>query len=457
MGDLLQQVDSMGRGDSHKVSDFGGGDSMSSHSPGGGSGYGPSFHNSDVDRSDDGAPAAAARRGTAAPPGAAAEGDDDQPPDGQPRAKRQRKAAENINKEHFKARFHTFKHAENLDCPQAEPMFCALQYSNHILATPVCRSKMEYLLARTASSTVNELSLKENHLTKVDPFSTSLLFEASKIGAFSQRKWHWDMNPLPASHPLGHSKRYTKQQQQQRLVNKQQETEALFLRRPILVQNDIFSKGDDIIVGHEAAEKNLPRKPVEETTPEELLERIKSTFAAVKRPAVHPTDPSIQVKAEYPIVPHETNWVQDFRQVTFDEDVDIKELEEENPSVFWGEQKLAKSFFGLLQPDDRGEHKLDRSYMWVNKGQWEATREDDKAVLWVFPPKKSKMPVKFLPIANKMIMKKMLAQLQTGQSSAHTGFGVGRKRIQWRDRNVAETRRDHKKLAELMPESEDEK
>eukprot|EP00392_Amoebophrya_sp_AT5.2_P004842 g4851.t1 len=383
--------------------------------------------------------------------------------DGGPRPKRQRTEKSGANT-HYKARFHSVfaVPSANKQGPGAgaagqgaaatnggqdhdakrvlvENLFCAFPY---IVATPssgTTGKKMHSFAEGAVKGAVAELNLSNSESEQVDAFNYSLMLHAGAPGPFSRRKYVWDPKPLPVTHPLGVNKRYTKEQQKQRLVNKQQETEALFLRRPILVQNDIFTKGDDIVVGAEAAEKNLPRKPEEEQTPQQILDRVLATFTDVKKTAVHPYL-NVKVKKELELLPDAKLWPTSFRSVIFDEETQIAESED-NPAVFWGETKLGKSYFGLLKPDAGGEHRLERAYIWSNKGAWEAAREEQSTMLLQFGDSKTKK-VRFCPISNKMRMKKMLAQLQTG---INTDFDVGRKHVEWRAASAAEENQDHKK------------
>jgi len=52
-------------------------------------------------------------------------------------------------------------------------------------------------------------------------------------------------------HPLAVNKSRNPIEEHKKKIQQEQQTEALFLRKPILVQNDLYSKGDDIIVGYE--------------------------------------------------------------------------------------------------------------------------------------------------------------------------------------------------------------
>ncbi|CAD7960256.1 unnamed protein product [Amoebophrya sp. A25] len=369
---------------------------------------------------------------------------------GEPAAKRRRAGATgngNIGHSaepdrHFSVRFHDVPSTHTRD------VFCALEYNRDILDPSI--PKMHYLAAEKAHPV--PLDLVDSNATKVDSYGTGLMLGCLKPREFCRRREGLHMNPLPAGHPLGVNKRYTAEQQKQRLVNKQQETEALFLRRPILVQNDIFAKGDDIVVGHEAVEKNLPRKPVEAATPEEIASRIEATFQNAKEGAVHPEHGSkVKVKSETPILPNASMWATNFRTVLFDESTNIP-FEKENPALLWQESKMGKEFLGLLKPDASKEHKLERAYVWVNAGEWQQSRSSDESeFLLLSLPGKPNKPAKFVQIPNKLRVKKMLAQLQSG-SATTADFDIGRKRVEWRHQNKAEEDRDHNKLREVLEE-----
>lgn len=68
---------------------------------------------------------------------------------------------------------------------------------------------------------------------------------------FSHRRAKLAAAPPPFNHPLAGGRQYNEQYNEDRAKLKEMENEALFLRRPIQVQNDIYTKGDDIVVGYE--------------------------------------------------------------------------------------------------------------------------------------------------------------------------------------------------------------
>jgi len=133
----------------------------------------------------------------------------------------------------------------------------------------------------------------------------------------------------------------------------------------------------------------------------------------------------------------------------------VIQVSKDNPAILWEESKLGKKFFGLLKPDASGaEHRLERAYVWQNAGEWEQTRDEEQCLLFQVPDKAStsrpeKNVVKFCRVANKIRVKKMLAQLQTG-SAMSSDFDISRKNVEWRIPTVAEERKQTELLREML-------
>jgi len=236
--------------------------------------------------------------------------------------------------------------------------------------------------------------------------------------------------------------------------------EALYLRRHLLVSNDLYTDGLAFKHGVEGAEKVVRREPVEVPKKQNLQDRIEATFQNVKAAPVHPSKPQMKVKRILPLAPNRELWTYPYSQVKFDE-VPLPE-EGENadvPSIMYKSTPSPRltAFAVFKWEHDSGHHKLSKSYVWDNVGEAINGGVGKNYVLLEWPAtNEAKNEVLFLKLANKLRLKKLTARVQKQKRAYEKQtFGTDTMVINWRDPTAAELEKEQEAqrlLSEHIPQ-----
>jgi len=219
-----------------------------------------------------------------------------------------------------------------------------------------------------------------------------------------------------------------------------QQTEALFLRRPLLTSNELYGERR-YKHGIDAPEKKLTRKTSEECTVGMLADRIEKTFSACRK-VIHPTNRQMKVRRIMPLHPNRDLWVHPYAQVKYDEPPII--TDHTVPPVLVKATKTLTTAFAVYQYNEREEtHDIDRSYIWDNQGaSMMAADNPFKLVEWPVYNRGdlTQRPVLFSQVSNKIRLKKLTARLPNERQGEH--FRSRFMSITWRNPTDEETQRE---------------
>lgn len=275
------------------------------------------------------------------------------------------------------------------------------KYNVNLLNRPVYRDQMKLLdppEIKDVEEGFQKALVKKIGNSEVEKFGDAVPLGSMYIHPlFNKRVQQYGMTEsLNAEHPLfalikKERGLESEEEKNARLQKKQEETEALFLRRAILVQNDLNAQGDALVLGHHAAEKNLRREPPEERTAEDLVKGCFLTFTQaeeIEKAALDMANPAVQHPDErarkpgpkymrlvknYPLMPNYEAWATDMRQVAFDEAIHINPLNRDkknhNREVVDGVNGIEKAslLWGVNERDMDGNPKLGLSFALMQK------------------------------------------------------------------------------------------
>jgi len=236
------------------------------------------------------------------------------------------------------------------------------------------------------------------------------------------------------------------------------EKEALFLRRGMLITNNLQTDGLKFRHGVEGAEKMLVREPPEDLDKMTFVERVERTFKDVQKPPVHPTKPNMKVKRVMPFVPNRDLWAHPYIQVKYDESPVLPALQKVPPVLYKATPSPLLTAFAIFQfNDDSQAHELDRSYAWDNQGECAMAAEEESEfalVEWPAQPRPdeevTKQNVMFSSIQHEYRLRKLTALIPF-QRRTFEGqlFGAKSLSVAWRNPTDEENERD-KTVAEAM-------
>jgi len=285
----------------------------------------------------------------------------------------------------------------------------------------------------TLSEATEDEGLLVNNLSAMDELVNSL--PGSRPGNASK------LIMLPQDDPLLHD--FTSEsidlalKQAEEKEEQTAKTEALFLRRTMLITNDLVTDGMRFKHGIEGAEKAIVREVIPEDTKENILKRVNNTFKTVKKNFKHPKNPNLKIKRTLEFIPNRELWAHPYAQMKFDEAPSLpEERQDEIPSIIYKATPTPRlTGFAVFQHQkETGLHELERSYAWDN--QMESTEEKShKFMLLEWPAEDScREAVLFSKISGKLRLKKLTARVQKQKKAYEKQvFGTEAMRIIWRD------------------------
>lgn len=236
-------------------------------------------------------------------------------------------------------------------------------------------------------------------------------------------------------------------------AKKMEAKEALFLRRGLLIQNDLYNDGYHFKHGTDAPEKNITRKPPADESRQEMIERVNRTFETVKKTPVHPTKKNLKPKRVLQLVPNRELWTHPYAQMKFDEVPSLpEERNNEIPPVIYKATPTSRlTAFAVFQHQKAtGEHELDRSYAWDN--QQDASNDKGDFVLIDWPENDNRNQVFFSRVSNKIRLKKLTARVQKQRCVYQKQvFGTDAIKINWREPTAEEEAAEALQMATLHP------
>lgn len=229
------------------------------------------------------------------------------------------------------------------------------------------------------------------------------------------------------------------------------EKEGLYLRRGMLITNDLNTDGLKFRHGVEGAEKQVVREAPVQLDKMTLIERVERTFQEVAKPPVHPKKPNMKVKRIMPFFPNRDLWAHPYIQVKYDEPPILPALQKVPPVLYKATPSPLLTAFAIFQfNDDSQAHELDRSYAWDNQGECAMAAEEESEfalVEWPAAPRPdeevTKQNVMFSSIANEYRLRKLTALIPF-QRRTFEGqlFGTKSLSIAWRHPTEEENERD---------------
>eukprot|EP00397_Hematodinium_sp_SG-2012_P024299 GEMP01025301.1.p1 GENE.GEMP01025301.1~~GEMP01025301.1.p1 ORF type:complete len:515 (+),score=110.55 GEMP01025301.1:48-1592(+) len=223
--------------------------------------------------------------------------------------------------------------------------------------------------------------------------------------------------------------------QKEEEVKKVENEEALFLRRHLLISNDLYTDAPHYKHGTEGAEKAVQRDAVHQDSHESLVQRVEHTFAMVKKAPVHPVKKDMKVKRIMQLVPNKDLWAHPYAQMKFDEPPSLpEERNDEIPSIIYKATPDSRlTAFAVFQHQkETGHHELEKSYAWNNQQEGGGEQKDFLLLDW--PENDSRNQVLFSKVSNKIRLKKLTARVQKQRTVYQKQvFGTDAIKITWRN------------------------
>jgi hypothetical protein len=200
---------------------------------------------------------------------------------------------------------------------------------------------------------------------------------------------------------------------------------SVYLRKSSLISNDLFSQGNNFLLGHDAAEKRLDRTAQEPVTLEGAKDIIVKTFEDAQRPPQHPTKIGMRPVVVRDVLPYTEHMARSFVQCTFDvdptqektpvpiallpsEDELLRNAEKPTYFAFAGKNQELKEAQETLRSDPEEKIELPRAYVYVwnnklaNNAIVEKMGETGVSELVIAKPKREldngEAPILYLPL-----------------------------------------------------------
>eukprot|EP00397_Hematodinium_sp_SG-2012_P006052 GEMP01006078.1.p1 GENE.GEMP01006078.1~~GEMP01006078.1.p1 ORF type:complete len:596 (+),score=100.74 GEMP01006078.1:61-1788(+) len=215
--------------------------------------------------------------------------------------------------------------------------------------------------------------------------------------------------------------------------------EALFLRRTLLISNDLYTDGVSYKHGIQGAEKALVRSAPPQLETNEIAKRIDATFEQVKQRSQHPNKPGLKIKRVMPLLPNRDLWVHPYSQVKYDEPPTLPNLQKVPPVLVKATVSPYITAFAVYQYGDAEQaHVIDRSYVWDNQGECSMMQNSEFRLLeWpAFSPSEenTSRPVLFSQVSNKIRLRKLTARVPKQRKIYEAQlFGSKAIHIEWRN------------------------